>query len=226
MAQAEKAQNKPRNNPIIWVSIIVIGLIVFIFAGSDRGTVKSKKIVLEPEPQLELVTQPEPELITRLEIKIEPEPVSVQEPISMQELVQGQINRPSPPSPGLQARQFIGQIRQQGKPFPFDQLMAQASAFANEGSLADAHLTFFFAAREGHIEAMMMMAEMSDPTLFRPENNLLDKADAVQAYKWYTLAVDDGFEPAESRLENLHRWARAEAKFGDASARQLLLNFR
>lgn len=205
MAQAEKEQNQSRKNPIIWVSIIVIGLIIFIFLGSDRGTNKTEKILLKPEPQPETISEPEP--ITKPQ-------------------QQQQINRQSQASPGLRARDFIDQIRQQGKPLPFDKMMAQASVYSNEGSLADAHLVLFFAAREGHIEAMMMMAEMSDPSLFQAENNLLDKADAIQAYKWYALAKDNGFEPAESRLENLHQWARAEAAFGDTSAQQLLLNFK
>ena len=66
---------------------------------------------------------------------------------------------------------------------------------------------------------------MSDPTLFQSENNLLDQADAVQAYKWYQLAVSGGFEPAKPRLDNLYQWAVAEAKYGNSDAQQLLLNF-
>ena len=199
MVQADLEHDKKGINPLIWVSIIVIGLIFFIFVGSDRGSVKTETLQLEDQP-----------------MEVEPPVV---------ETTDGQINRDAFVPPGLRAREFIGQVRQNGKPYPLEKLMAKASAYVNEGSLADAHLTFFFAAREGHIEAMMMMAEMSDPTLFQSENNLLDKADPVQAYKWYQLALSSGFEPAQPRLDNLYQWAMAEARFGNAEAEQLLLNF-
>ena len=197
MAQAEKEQNPPRKNPLIWVSLIVIGLIIFIFTASDRNGVSREDLQINNKPE---VTETPAD-------------------------AEGEIARDALAPPGMRARKLIEQLREQGKPYAFDELMAKASAFASEGSLADAHLTFFFAAREGHVEAMMMMAEMSDPTLFRPENNLLDKANAVQAYKWYRMALDKGFEPALSRLENLQNWAEAEAGYGNLDAQQLLLNF-
>ncbi len=196
MAQAEKEELQPRKNPLIWVSIIVIGLIIFIFVASDRGGVSREPIAIEEKPQL--VDSPD---------------------------VEGEVNRESLAPPGMRARDKIQQFREQGQPYPFDRIMALASAYASEGSLADAHLMFFFAAREGHVEAMIMMAEMSDPTLFRAENNLLDKANAIQAYKWYRMALDKGYEPAKNRLENLKHWAEAEADFGNTDAQQLLLNF-
>jgi len=196
MAQAEKEELQPRKNPIIWVSILVIGLIIFIFVSSDRGGVSTESLPIDAKPDIPEQTEAE-----------------------------GDVDRESLVPPGLRAREKIQQFRAQGKPYPFDEMMAQASAYASEGSLADAHLMFFFAAREGHVEAMMMMAEMSDPTLFRAENNLLDRANAVQAYKWYRLALENDFEPASNRLENLKHWAEAEAGFGNADAQQLLLNF-
>lgn len=197
MAQAEKEQDQPRKNPIIWVSLIVIGVIIFIFTASDRGGVDREELLSKHKTE---VVEPPPE-------------------------VEGQLDRDEFAQPGMRARKLIQQIREQGKPYEFDELMARASSFAIEGSLADAHLIFFFAAREGNVEAMMRMAEMMDPTLFRPENNLLDKANAVQAYKWYRKALDSGFEPAAERLENLRYWAETEADYGNADARQLLLNF-
>lgn len=197
MAQAEKEQSSPRKNPIIWVSLVVVGLIIFIFTASDRGGVSQQDLQLKQQPKV----------------------------VETPQDAEGQIARDSLVPPGMRARKLIQQLREKGKPYAFEQLMAKASSFASEGSLADAHLAFFFAAREGHVEAMMMMAEMSDPTLFRPENNLLDKANAVQAYKWYRMALDRGFEPASSRLYNLRNWAEAEANYGNTDAQQLLLNF-
>ncbi len=198
MVQAEKEQDSSRTNPLIWVSIVVIGLIIVIFLLSDRGSVTKKDLQMDDARSNSELTA---------------------------DGAEGQINRDLLVPPGLRAREYIDQIRQKGKPYPFDELMAKASSYANEGSLADAHLTFFFAAKEGHVEAMMMMAEMSDPTMFQSENNLLDQADAIQAYKWYRQALDSGFEPAKPRLDNLYQWAIAEARFGNVEAQQLLLNF-
>ena len=198
MEQAETNSNKKKLNPLLLVAIVVIGLIIYIFSISDRGPGSSEKLSLKS---------------------------GTTSSANMQGQQAGQIDRESLVPPGLQARDLIQQIREKGKPYPLDQLMAQASAYANDGNLADAYITFYFAAREGSVDAMMMMAEMSDPTMFQSENNLLDRADAVQAYKWYKMALDKGFEPASARLKNIHQWAKAEAKFGNKDARQLLLNF-
>jgi TPR repeat protein len=200
MAQAEKVDGQSGRNPLIIVSLIVVGLIVFIFTLTDRGGVEREKVDLAP-PVSETTSEP-------------------QETAS-----DGQISREVVAPPGELARDSIREFRDGGKPYPFDKIMARASEFASDGSLADAHLMFFFAAREGHVDAMMMMAEMSDPTLFRAENNLLDRADPVQAYKWYREALDLGFEPARARLDNLKNWAEAEAGYGNVEASQLLLNF-
>ena len=198
MEQAEINSNKKKLNPLLLVAIVVIGLIIYIFSSSDRGPGSSEKLSLKS---------------------------ATTSSTNMQGQQAGQIDRESLAPPGLQARDLIQQIREKGKPYPLDQLMAQASAYANDGNLADAYITFYFAAREGSVDAMMMMAEMSDPTMFQSENNLLDRADAIQAYKWYKRALDKGFEPASARLKNIHQWAKAEAKYGNKDASQLLLNF-
>ena len=96
----------------------------------------------------------------------------------------------------------------------------------DEGSLADAHLLYFFAAREDHLPSIMKLAEMSDPNLFRAEDALMDDADVIQAYKWYSKAAELGHQPANERVDGLHQWASNAAADGDPDARQLLLNFR
>ena len=201
MEQAGKSPDQKKMNPLILVAVIVSGLIVFIFASSDRGQGNPEKVTLNSADQTAQSTQ------------------------TGADNQAGKINRGTLPPGGLRARELIQQIRDKGKPYPMDQLMAQASAYANDGNLADAYLTFYFAAREGSVDAMIMMAEMSDPTMFQSENNLLDRADAIQAFKWYKQALDKGFEPARSRLSNLHQWAKAEANYGNKDAKQLLLNF-
>ena len=42
MNKAEEQQERPGKNPIIWVAVIVLGLIVYIFVGSDRGGKQSE----------------------------------------------------------------------------------------------------------------------------------------------------------------------------------------
>ena len=216
MTQAEKLQDKKPVNPLVWVSIVVVGLILAIFLMSNRGGVTSQNTAAPA-----IAPAPGQSAAEKMDKGME----DASSDSSATSKGSGAIKRDAQAAPGARARSFIKQLRDQGKPYPFDKLMAQASAYAAEGSLADAYLTFFFAAREGSVEAMMMMAEMSDPTMFRSENNLLDKPDAIQAYMWYKRARDAGFEPAQPRLDNLHQWAIAEAKFGNEDARQLLLNY-
>ena len=138
----------------------------------------------------------------------------------------GTIDRSLLVPPGMRAREYISQLRSAGKPYPLSQVYDRAQGYQNEGSLADAHLLYFFAAREAHLPAMMMMAEMADPQLFRAEDSLLDQADLVQAHKWYRKAAQQGQPEAAARLDALRTWATAAAASGNAEARQFLLNFQ
>ena len=149
-----------------------------------------------------------------------------QPPQAVQSVSSGTIERSLLVPPGMRARQYIEQVRERGKPYPLAEIFQRAQKYLQDGSLADAHLLFFFAAREQHLPAIMRMGEMSDPTLFRAEDSLLDHADVIQAYKWYRRAATLGHEAASERLDSLQQWAVAEAESGNPHARQLLLNFR
>lgn len=138
----------------------------------------------------------------------------------------GEIERSLLLPPGMRAREYIEQLRAAGKPYPLDEVYEKAEKFLREGSLADAHLLYFFSAREEYLPSIMVMGEMSDPTLFSAENSLLDRADAVQAYKWYSKAASLGQQAAETRIRELQDWAAAEAVNGNPEARQFLLNFQ
>lgn len=138
----------------------------------------------------------------------------------------GSIERSLLVPPGMRAREYIDQLRDDGKPYPFARVVDRAQKYLQEGSLADAHLLYFFAAREEHLPAIMHMGEMSDPTLFRAEDSLLDHADVIQSYKWYQKAANLGHQAAAERIDSLQQWAVAEAEAGNPYARQLLLNFR
>ena len=156
------------------------------------------------------------------------EPVAVQQPDgdAQGDSAAGSIDRSLLVPPGMRAREYIAKLRQAGPPYPLDEAFGKAGEFLAEGSLADAHLVYFFAAREDHVSAIMKMAEMSDPTLFRAEDSLLDDADIVQAYKWYRRAAELDHAPAPVRIEELRQWAVTEADAGNTQARQFLLNFQ
>ena len=145
---------------MLWIALAVVGLIIFVFVSGDRGGSKS-------------VGQPETETETVALIETEAEPIT-----------SGSIERSLLVPPGMRARQYIEQVRENGKPYPLAEVFDKAQNYLQEGSLADAHLLYFFAAREQHLPAIMHMGEMSDPTLFRAEDSLLDHADVIQAYKW------------------------------------------
>lgn len=138
----------------------------------------------------------------------------------------GSIDRSLLVPPGMRARQYLEQLRAAGKPYPLAEVYDRAQQYLQDGSLADAHLLYFFAAREEHLPAMMTLAEMSDPTRFRADNSLLDNADVIQAYKWYRKAAAMGDTAASRRIDELKQWASAAAQAENPHARQLLLNFR
>lgn len=185
-----------RRNPLAWIVVIVIGLILFVFLGGDRRDVSVPDKV-EDSPVVETVGSPE-----------------------------GTIERSLILPPGMRAREYIAQIRTTGKPYPLAQVHDKAQDFQHEGSLADAHLLYFFAARENHLPAMMVMAQLSDPVLFQAENSLLDEADAIQAFKWYSKAAELGQPVATESIGKLRQWAQDAAATGNPEARQLLLNIQ
>jgi TPR repeat protein len=199
-----------RYNPLLWISLIVAGLIIYVLMGSERSNQTAVREV-EQVGQVERVEQAEPVASLELVGQVE---------------TGNEIERRLLIPPGMRARQYIAEIRKKGVPYAFAIIYDKGSSFQNEGSLADAHLLYFFSAREGYIPAMMKMGEMSDPTLFRAENSLLDHADAIQAYKWYQKAAAQGHAPATDGVNNLLQWAIAESKSGNPDARQLLLNFK
>jgi len=196
MSELNEQAPARRRNPLTWIAIIVIGLILFVFLGGDRRDVSVPDKV-EDSPVVETVGSSE-----------------------------GSIERSLLLPPGMRAREYIEQIRAAGKPYPLAQVHDKAQDFQHEGSLADAHLLYFFAARENHLPAMMVMAQLSDPALFQAENSLLDEADAIQAFKWYSKAAELGQPAAAESIGKLRQWAQDAAATGDPEARQLLLNIQ
>lgn len=186
----EAGSSSPRQNPLIWIALVVVGLILFVFFGGERGQSMMSRTVDAGEETA------------------------------------GTIERSLLAPPGMRAREYIEQLRDNGEPYPLDVAYDKADQYLVEGSLADAHLLYFFVAREDHLPAIMKMAEMSDPTLFQAQNSLLDHADVIQAYKWYQKAAELGHQAAAARVDGLHQWAVAEADAGNPHAKQFLLNFQ
>ena len=188
-------------NPLIWIAFIVAGLIGLVLTDGERGPGNAL-----PEAGLSF-----------------PESGSASKSVASADQSRGVVERGDVMVPGMRARQYIAQIREGGRPYPLHAVQGEAEAFMLEGSLADAHLIYFFAARENHLPAIMKMAEMSDPTLFRAENSLLDDADMIQAHKWYQKAVELDHAIAAARIEGLRQWAAARADTGDRRAERFLL---
>jgi len=137
----------------------------------------------------------------------------------------GDIDRPSTLAAGLEARELIRQAREKKRPYPLEKLHAVALERQQENNMADAHLLFFFCAREGYLPSILKMGEMSDPLTFNEQNSLLDQADSIQAYKWYRIAIERENSEAQKKMNLLHEWAKSQADRGNVSAQQLLLNF-
>jgi hypothetical protein len=74
----------------------------------------------------------------------------------------------------------------------FDTTFESAQAFQSDGQLADAQLLLFAAARNDHGPSAFALATMNDPNHHSPETSLLPDADAFQAYRWYTVAHEQG----------------------------------
>jgi TPR repeat protein len=220
MSELNEPAPSARRSPLIWIVLVVVGLILFAFLSGDRGDMPGK-LAIEAAPESA------PESATGGDSKLESDVIQRSEnQDSAAEETGGAIDRSLLVPPGMRARQYIKQLRSTGKPYPLSQVFEKAQNFQLDGSLADAHLLYFFAARENHLPSMMTMGEMSDPLRFRAEDSLLDQADAIQAWKWYQQAAQLGQPQAVQRLEELGQWARDAAASGNSAARQLLLNIQ
>ncbi len=203
-----------KRNPLLWIGVIMAGLIVYVLISGDREPTRSGSI----EPDVSATILPDSE-----------EAGPVTEAGSENAVITegtGVIDRALLSPPGMRAREYIAQLREQGTPYPLDEANEKAATYQSDGSLADAYLLYFFAAREGHASSMLEMARINDPRFFKPDNALLDEPDAIQALKWYRLAQQSNVTEAANLLESLRSWAETESATGSEVAEQILLNFR
>ena len=229
MTELNQPTSSARRNPLIWIVLIVVGLILFVVLSGERGDVPlSLKIDQTPIALSGAATQTDvagdTENLSGMDDSTSVDSAIITNDADPTTGSAGTIERSLLVPPGMRARQYIAKLRAAGKPYPLSEVFEKAQQYRGEGSLADAHLLYFFAAREDHLAAMMTMGEMSDPVLFRAEDSLLDQADAIQAYKWYSKAAELGQPNASQRLDGLDRWANEAAAKGNAEASQLLLN--
>ena len=129
-------------------------------------------------------------------------------------------------NPGDQARDLIRAVKGGEQDLSMEQLFDEAGKFEKAGLGTDAYLLYFYAARQGHGPSAFELAEMNDPAYFRGANDLLEKPDPMQAYKWYSIASASHVTQADERLSKLRTSVEAAASSGDSTAQRLLLNWK
>ncbi len=149
-----------------------------------------------------------------------PKPVQTQKPVQTPE----PAPRQEPVREGVTGREFITMAEQSGA--STETLYDQAEELRRSGMLADAHLLYFQAARQGHIGASMALAKQADPAFFSAGSSILDEPDMTQAVKWYLIAAEAGDKTAAVLLENLRAYIQTQAAAGDPKANRLLLQWR
>lgn len=122
------------------------------------------------------------------------------------------------------ARALLAEIERSGDADP-DAVFERAREFQQQGQLADAQLLYFFSARKDHGPSAFALAEMNDPNHHSPETSLLPEPDAFQAFRWYTVAREQGVDEAAPRLAALREWSEERASEGDDDAARLLLQW-
>jgi TPR repeat protein len=123
------------------------------------------------------------------------------------------------------ARAIIDELRSQGR-VDLDQVYERAERFRSVGMLADAHLLYFFSARQGHAQSALALGRMYDPKTFSREASILEQPDATQAHKWYQVAARAGDAAAKRGLADLRARVERAAGQGDDDARRLTLQWR
>ncbi|WP_125932211.1 SEL1-like repeat protein [Thiosocius teredinicola] len=132
------------------------------------------------------------------------------------------IAEPVDDRPGAKARAFITKLRAEGDMQLGKVFEAAESARANR-EMADAYLLYFFAAREGHAPAALVLGEQADPATRDPDTSVFDAADLTQAHKWYQLAAENGDTEGSKRLTDLRTRVETLAAGGDPEAQRITL---
>lgn len=132
---------------------------------------------------------------------------------------------PKASKPGDAARELIARLRQYGN-IDLASLHQEAIKQHQEGAKEDAYMLYFFAAREGHAESALALAEQADPRFYDAATSVFENADATQAYKWYAKAIDNGSSNAQNAMTELRKSIQQQAERGDQAAQRLILQWQ
>jgi TPR repeat protein len=124
---------------------------------------------------------------------------------------------------GGRARAFISSLRSDGTEPDLGTVFVEALRLQGEGYAVDAHLLFRFAARHGHGQAALVLGNQADPAYRNADipDSLKDQPE--QAYKWYSIAAEEGIEEATVQLQALRKRLELAASNGDERSQRLLL---
>ncbi len=127
-------------------------------------------------------------------------------------------------SPGDHARaEIAGLMARSDEDIDPDAVFRRAEEFRADGSMADAYILYFFAARHHHGLSALRLATMSDPAYHDSYRDVLATPDLFQALKWYRTAKAAGVSEAEAPMNTLVELIHKRADEGDAQAKRLLL---
>ncbi len=202
----QKAGTSPSNRLWLIISAIMAVTLIAVFMVPD-GQKQAEDIPLPTAPATPVAARNEAEPAVPQQDKMPAEEM----PAVEETLAEGEA-----------ARRFLAASPELDP----EAIFQRAQAFHEEGRLADAWLLFFKAAREGHAQAAMILAEQADPAFFDAAHSMLDSPDLVQAHKWYEQAKRNGSKEAAKRLDNLMKRLEQAAADGDRQAQLLLAKWK
>ena len=126
---------------------------------------------------------------------------------------------------GDRARAFISNLRGDGTEPDPAAVFVEALRLQGEGYAVDAHLLFRFAARHGHGQAALVLGNQADPAYRDADIPDSLKNQPEQAFKWYSMAAEEGVDEAAAQLQALREHIEQSASNGDERAQRLLLRW-
>ncbi len=206
------SRSRGRSHALTLAGVVVVALLgaaVFLLYPRPAGPPDEAVPEVAPAPGVVPAPDPEPAPTAAPALEAQPEP-----------------RAPARPDRAESAREIIARLRGASDEPDYEQAFTRGRELHAAGRLADAQLLYFFAARGGHADAALALAESYDPVRFAPQTSLMDEPDPFQAYKWYRQAAASGDADAGERLDALHAWAKQAAANGDPQAQRLLLAWK
>jgi len=199
--------------PVIGLVVVITLIAIWLVPGDET-------------PETTEPARPAPSLLAPGEQPPAATPEAQPETAPAEPQPEAEVPAEAPPAlgPGDAARALISELRVQSPP-DLQRAFAAAQQHQQAGELDDAYLLYFYAAREGHGEAAMLLARQSDPASFS-EDGLIAAADELQAHKWYVKAQQAGVDAAAEALAALRSRVEQAAEQGDDRARRIMLQWK